>query len=162
MERPLVGCNLPQAVQRQIAAFADADSCSPDEPERIRVEIIGSEQFLLEELILLRGERSGQIAWLGREVFSANEIGWKGVAVGGQIVQQSAETNEVIIARVVAPGRLLFTEPAEPTEQMRIAAQFGEPAKLGEGGAEISEEVARRSSILLYGAGAEREGERLD
>ena len=53
-------------------------------------------------------------------------------------------------------------EPTEPAEQMRIAAQLRESAKLWEGGAEISQEVARRSSIVAYGARAEREGERPD
>lgn len=62
----------------------------------------------------------------------------------------------------VAQGRLPFTEPAEPAEQMRIAAQLREPPKRWEGGAEISQEVAHRRSIVDYGAGAEREGERLD
>jgi hypothetical protein len=83
-------------------AFAEADSGSTDEQECIRVESIGSAQFLLQELILLGGERSGQIARLGREVFSTNEIGLNRVAVGGQIIQQPAETNEVIEASWVA------------------------------------------------------------
>jgi hypothetical protein len=34
-------------------------------------------------LILLRGKRSGKITGFWREVFSTNEIGLKGVAVGG-------------------------------------------------------------------------------
>jgi len=67
-----------------------------------------------------------------------------------------------MVARGVAQGVLLFTERAEPAEQMRIAAQLREPSKLGEGGAEISQEVAQCSSIVVYGSGAEGEGERLD
>ena len=42
MERPLFGSQLPQAVQRQVDAFAEADSRSADEQECICVEIIGS------------------------------------------------------------------------------------------------------------------------
>jgi hypothetical protein len=138
MERPLIGPHLPQAVQRQIAAFAEADSRSADEQEGIGVEIIGSAEFLLQELILLRGERSGQIAGFGREVFSTNEIGLNRVAIGGQIAQQPADLEEALDAGFVFQRWLLFTEPAEPAEQMRIAAQLGEPTKPGEGGAEIS------------------------
>ena len=78
-----------------------------------------------------------------------NEIGRNGVAVGGQVVQQPAQPDEVMVARGVAQGVLLFTERAEPAEQMRIAAQLREPSKLGEGGAEISQEVAQRSSIVV-------------
>src|SRR5438034_5073158 len=48
---------------------------------------------LKQALILLRLERSGQITRLRREVFATNEIGPKGMAVGGQIVQQPPETD---------------------------------------------------------------------
>ena len=40
-------------------------------------------QLPLQELILLRGKRSGKIAGLYGEIFSANEIGLQGVTVGG-------------------------------------------------------------------------------
>ena len=45
--------------QRQIEAFADADSGSAGEQERVGSQIISSAQFLLEELIVVGGERSG-------------------------------------------------------------------------------------------------------
>jgi hypothetical protein len=45
---------------------------------------------------------------------------------------------------------------------MRIAAQLRETAKLGEGGAEISQEVARGKAIPVYRVGPKREGERPD
>jgi len=41
---------------------------------------------LLQALILLRRERSGQITRLRREVYATNEIGPKGLAVGGQLL----------------------------------------------------------------------------
>jgi hypothetical protein len=113
-------------------------------------------------LILLRGKRSGKIVGLWREVFSTNERGLQGVAVGGEIVQQPAETNEVLDAGFVAEGRLLFTQRAEPAEQMGIAAQLGEPANLRESGAEISEEAARSRSIVVDRARPQSEGKRLD
>src|SRR5207244_5274819 len=55
-------------------AFADADSGGADEQEGIGVEIIGTEQFPLQDLILLRGKRSGKITGFWREVFWTNEI----------------------------------------------------------------------------------------
>jgi hypothetical protein len=162
MKRPLFASHLPQAVQRQMNAFANADSRGPDEQEGIGVEIIGTAQFLLQEFILLRGERSGKIAGLWREVFSTNEIGLNGVAIGGEIIQQPAELNEVSDASLVAQGRLPFTEPAEPAEQMGIAAQLRDLVKLWKGGAEIRQKLARGVSIAVYRAGAEGEGERPD
>jgi hypothetical protein len=82
MKRPLFGSHLPQAVQWEVNAFAKADSGGADEQESVRVEIISSAQFLLQELILLWGKRSGKIAGLWREIFRTNEIGLKEVAVG--------------------------------------------------------------------------------
>src|SRR5271157_3820669 len=78
------------------------------------------------------------------------------------MVQQPAETNEVSHAGFVAQGRLSFTEPAEPAEQMRIAAQLRDLGKLWEGGAEIRQKLAGGVSIVVYRAGAEGEGERPD
>ncbi len=83
MERPLFGSHLLEAVQRQVDALAKADSRGPDEQECVGVEIIGSMQLPLQELILLRGKRSGKIAGLYGEILSANEIGLQGVTVGG-------------------------------------------------------------------------------
>jgi hypothetical protein len=45
---------------------------------------------------------------------------------------------------------------------MRIAAQLGGRAKLRESAMQICQETARGTSILIYGAGLKREGERLD
>ncbi len=82
MERPLFGSYLGQAIQRQVDAFAKTDSRSTDEQECIRVEIIGPAQLLLHDLILLQGKRSGKMVRFWREVFSTNEIGLNGVAIG--------------------------------------------------------------------------------
>lgn len=63
-------------------------------------------------------------------------------------------------ASFVARGWLLFTQPAEPTEQMRVAAQFGDLAKLWEVGAEIRQKSACHVSIVVDRAGPKSEGER--
>jgi len=89
-----------------------------------------------------------------REIVSTNEIGLEGMAVGGQIVQQMAKQNEITDASGVLQGRLLFTQRAEPTEQMRIPAQLGELTNLRESGLEISDETARDSSIAVYRLGS--------
>jgi hypothetical protein len=78
VQGPLVWAHLLQAVQRQIEAFADADSAGTREQECIGGQIIGSAQFLLQELILLRRKRTGQVEGLGREVFLTDEVGRKG------------------------------------------------------------------------------------
>jgi hypothetical protein len=162
MERPLFTSHLPQAIQWQMDALADADSRSSDEKKRIGVEIVGTAQFLLQELILLRGKRPGEIAGFWREILSTNEIGLNWVVVGSQIVQQAAEEKEVVDAGFVAQGWLPFTEPAKPTKQMRVAAQFRDLVKLWEGSTEVRQKTARGVSVVVYRAGPKREGERSD
>jgi hypothetical protein len=125
-------------------------------------EIIASAQFLLQELVLLEGERPGKIVGWWRKVLPPNEIGKKGVTVGGQIVQQAPETNEMMDAGSVAEGRLLFAQAAEPAEEMGITAELRELANLGESSAEIGKESVRGRSISLHRGGPQGEGERLD
>jgi hypothetical protein len=48
VQGPLVGTELPQAIQRQIDALADADSSGAGEQERIGREIVGAAQFVAE------------------------------------------------------------------------------------------------------------------
>ena len=48
MQRPLVRADLAQTVQRQIDAFADADSGGAREQERIGRQVVGAAQFLLQ------------------------------------------------------------------------------------------------------------------
>jgi hypothetical protein len=75
MQRPLIRSDLAQTVQREIAALTDADSSSASEQERIGRQVIGPAQFLLQQLIVLWRERSGQILGLWREILAADEIG---------------------------------------------------------------------------------------
>jgi hypothetical protein len=49
-------------------------------------------------LVLLERKGSGKIAGLRRKVLRTNEVGRKGVAVSGQIVQQPPEMNKIIEA----------------------------------------------------------------
>src|SRR5438876_11036446 len=105
MDRPLVRADLAQAVQRQIDAFADADSGGAREQERVGGQVIGAAQFLLQELIVLRGKRSGQVVRWRRKVLATDEIGSKGVAVGGQILQQAAEIDQKKDAGSVGQGQ---------------------------------------------------------
>ena len=65
-------------------------------------------------------------------------------------------------AGYVTYGWLFFAHRAEPTNEMRIAAQLGEAANLRESGTEVGEEAVRRTSICFHGARLQAEGERLD
>jgi hypothetical protein len=60
MQRPLIGSELPQTVQRQIDTLPDADSGGAREQQRPGRQIIAAAQFLLQPLIVWRGKRLGR------------------------------------------------------------------------------------------------------
>jgi hypothetical protein len=157
MDGPLIWAHLSQ-----VGAFTEADAGGAHEQERITKQIVGSTQFLLQALIVLEGERPWQITGSGREIFTTNKVRPKGMEVGGQILQQSSETKEMLQPDFVAQGRLSFAQPAEPAEQMGIAAQLRESGHVWKRGLEIGEEVACRAPIVGHRAGPQGGGERLE
>ena len=72
-----------------------------------------------------------------REILDQEQLIVEEMAVGGQLLEQGAEPEPVLLARDLGQGWLLFTEGAEPTEPMGIASQLGELAHLRETGLEI-------------------------
>src|ERR1700682_6174271 len=84
------------------------------------------------------------------------------MAVGGQIVEQTAEAEEVPLTSHIAQGRILLAQPTEPAEYMRIAAESRETADARKGGVEIAEKPMGRDAILEGGAGPQGESESLD
>jgi hypothetical protein len=105
---PLLWAYLPQAVQTEMDAFADADAGAADEQQGVGGEIIAAAQFLLQELVILEGKRSGKIVGWGGKVLLPNEVGKKGVTVSGQVVQQAPQANQVMEAGLIAQGRGWF------------------------------------------------------
>jgi hypothetical protein len=145
-----------------VGAFAEADAGGAHEQERITEQIVGSAQFLLQALIVLEGQRPWPIMGSGREILTTNKVRTEGMSLGGQILQQSPKAKEMLDADFVAQGRLSFTQPAKPAEQMGIAAQLRKPGQLRKLGLEIGEEVACCTSIVAHRAGLQSRGERLD
>ena len=97
-----------------------------------------------------------------REIFVTDEVGLNGVPVGGQILEQPPEMNEMLDAGPVAQGWLFFTQRTEPTEEMGVAVELRGPANLWEGRMEVGEEAAYGRLILNHRARPQGEGERLD
>jgi hypothetical protein len=54
------------------------------------------------------------------------------MALGGQVVEQSPEANEVYPARAIGQGRILLAEAAKPAKQMGISAELREVEHLRE------------------------------
>src|SRR5215471_9935309 len=98
-----------------MGAFADADSGGAGKQEGITEQVVGATQFLEQALVVLGRKRSRQVTGAGREILATNEIRLKGMAVGGQVLQQSSEAIQRIGAGFGTSGWLLFAQPAEPT-----------------------------------------------
>src|SRR5439155_5292646 len=96
------------------------------------------------------------------EVLATDEVPRKGMAIGSQILQQAAETEQKIDAEFVGQRRLWLAQGAEPAEQMGIAAELAESAHARKGSAEIGQEAPRGAAIAADGVGTQRQGETLD
>jgi thiamine monophosphate kinase len=81
------------------------------------------------------------------------------MAVGGQIVEHPAKTEQIAAAGLVGQRRLLFAQMAEPGEEMGIAAELGESAYLGESSVEPGEESAGNAAIVSHAVAAQSQGE---
>ena len=56
----------------------------------------------------------------------------------------------------------MFAQPAEPTQQMGVTAELREPAHLRESSMEIVQKPADDISVVVDGAGPQRERESFD
>ena len=86
MQCPLFGSDLTQTVEWQVDTFSDADSGDASQQEGIGIQVVFAAQFVLEALIIFRGQRSGEIFRESRKIFGNNETGLEVVALSGQIV----------------------------------------------------------------------------
>src|SRR6266545_6527151 len=84
------------------------------------------------------------------------------MAVGGQILQQAAETEQQVDAEFVGQRRLFLAQGSEPGEQMGIAAELAEAAHGRERSAEKGQEASRDAAIAAHGVGAQSQSECLD
>jgi hypothetical protein len=132
VKSPGVSSQLPQAIQTQTDTLADADTCGAHEQQGVGIQVVGATELLLQEPIVLRRKRAGQISRRRREVLRADKVWRNGVAVGSQIVEHPAKTEQIAAAGLVGQRRLMVAEMAEPGEQMRIASELGESAYPGE------------------------------
>jgi hypothetical protein len=105
--------------------------------------------LFLEPLILFRGERLGKVLGLWWEIIGENEARLEGATIAGEVVEQTTETEHILLASLIGQGAMLFAQAAEPAEQMGIAAQLGKPLYLRKLCVEIEQEAPDRASIVV-------------
>ena len=74
MNRPLIRAGGVETIEGKIDGFADAHAGVAKQQEDVGAEIIAAEQFLLEELILLRRQGAGQASGSARNVLATEQL----------------------------------------------------------------------------------------
>ena len=84
------------------------------------------------------------------------------MALGGQVVEQAAKTEQALLTRMIADRRTQLAKPAEPAQHMRIAAELRESTDLWKGGAKITNEAVGNILVLDHGEGLQSQRKSLD
>lgn len=82
MNRPLTRAGGTQAVVGQVGAFTDAHAGVTEQEEDISAQIVAAQELLLEELILLGGERPWQSVGRARDILAQQQVSELGEMAG--------------------------------------------------------------------------------
>ena len=77
MNGPLILASAAQTIQRQIETFADAHAGMPQEQQRVAGPVVATQQFPLDQLIVLGRQRAGQIVVGARNTLAYADCGPK-------------------------------------------------------------------------------------
>ena len=163
MDGPLVRPRGAQAVIGEVDAFADAHAGRAEQEEDISAEIVAAHELLLEELILLGGERSWQSVRRARDILAQQQVGqFSEMAGASQLMEDGAQREEPSDAGCRGQRRILGAQVRHPSEDMRIAAQLFETSNLRVFRSEIDEEAAHHDVVVAFAGRSECGAQRLD
>ncbi len=95
MYRPLIRTEIVEAIIGKIGTFADAHSSVALQQEHSGGQIVAAEQFLLNELTLLRGQRAWQPLRSTRNVLAMDQMGQiEELRVPGKLLQYAAHKQQ--------------------------------------------------------------------
>src|SRR6516164_7814628 len=73
VNRPLIGAGGVEAIEGKVGRLANTHAGVPEQQQDVSAQIVAAQQFLLEELILLRGEGTGQASRGAGNVLATEE-----------------------------------------------------------------------------------------
>jgi hypothetical protein len=126
------------------------------------IQAVCTAQLLLESSIIFRRQGSGKILRTSRKVFAEDKAGSEGMTLDCQVVEQPAQTEQELLARMVAHARTQRAKPTEPAQHMGITAELCESADLRKGGVKIANEPPGNTSIFGHGKRLQGQREGLD
>ena len=148
MDGPLVGAERAQTIHGEIDTFADAHAGVTQEQQDITSQVIAAQQFLLDQLILLRSQRTRQTVFLAGDIVTTEQMSKSRELLGPcEFFQHASQVDDVVRARDRGQWRVVGSQESQPTEDMGIAAQLIERVNLRVLSGEISQKMANCSTI---------------
>ena len=127
MHGPLIRASGAEAIEGQIVALADAHAGVANQRKDVAAEIIAAEELLLQQLILLSGERAWQPFGAPRDVLSADQMReFRKLLCPSQFMQDGAQMNQPVDTRCRGQRRGLGAEARHPAEDVWIAAHLSD------------------------------------
>ena len=120
------------------------------------MEVIAAPQFLLEEVILLAGERARETALLSGNIVRDEQMsqGWE-LLCPGEFFQHAAQVDRVPGATMGRQGRVARSEQRQPAEEMWITPELGKGANRRILSAKIIEKLPDGYTVTADGRLAE-------
>ena len=108
MQCPLFWPHVTLTIEWQVNAFSNADSGDASQQQSIGIQGISAAQFLLKPFIIFGRQGPWEILRTDGKIFANDETGAEGMALDGQIIEQAAKAEQVLLAGMVAQRWILL------------------------------------------------------
>jgi len=123
MDGPLTGAERAQTIKGEVGTFADAYSGVTQKQQDITDKVVAAQQFLLNQLILLRSQRARQMVLLAGNIVATEQMGEvRELLRPGKVFQHPPQIDHIVGARNRGQGRPVRPQQSQPAEDMGIAA----------------------------------------
>jgi len=131
-----------------------------DQQKGITPQIVAVDELLLQELILLSGERAWEPLRGVGNVLATDQVCEERKLLGpSQFGEDGAQGNEQVDIVGRRERRRVGAQAGHPVEEVGLSAQLVQGVHLRVMSAEIAEEVADGPAVVTNGVGAERRAE---
>ena len=116
-----------QRVYGEVDALTDAQARGTGQQQGGRREIANDTQLPIQVGIIFGGQGPRQTLIHDRNILAEKKSGRRGIRGGtSEIVEYTAETNDLVITGPLTNWRVALAKAAQPSEHVRITAQFRE------------------------------------
>src|ERR1700682_828585 len=160
MDGPLILAGAAQTIQRQIETFADAHAGMPQQQQRVAGPVVATQQFPVDQLIVLGHQGAGQIVVGTRNIVGADQAGQERYTLSPrQFIQNTAQTNDVVRVGQLRQRGLARAQQRKPIEDVWVTTELPKVTHTGIGGVEIVEKVTPGALIVVSRSLGKRGGD---